>query len=138
MSKTTRVDFEDEEKQLVLLALAVLSLRSPGFWFATREIAKKLDGEVYYHEFLKVRAPEDAKTNDTDEAFSDSARRRHIADLIVRVRMWANEESTKVGREYERDAMLRVANEAERVAKGCWLGFDPEKDCPLGARFKRT
>jgi len=37
------LELEEEERQLVLLALAVLSLESPGFDHALNEIAKKID-----------------------------------------------------------------------------------------------
>jgi hypothetical protein len=38
-----KLDLEESDRQLVLLALAVLSLKNPGFDDALNEIAKKID-----------------------------------------------------------------------------------------------
>ena len=53
-------DREESERQLVLLALAVLSLENPGFDFALNEIAVQFDNveagrAVMYDEFRRLR-----------------------------------------------------------------------------------
>ena len=47
--------FEDEsDRQLILRALAIQSLRDPGFEYASREVAKKLSGEGMFDSFREL------------------------------------------------------------------------------------
>ena len=47
--------FEDEsDRQLTLRALAIQSLRDPGFEYASREVAKKLSGEAMFDSFREL------------------------------------------------------------------------------------
>ena len=46
---------EDEsDRQLTLRALAIQSLRDPGFEYASREVAKKLSGEDMFDSFREL------------------------------------------------------------------------------------
>jgi len=79
---TTTITLEDADKQLVLLALAALSLESPGFDMALNLIAAKLDNvqdgrAVQYDSFRAVHethvpgAQRQAIEDDAVEAFND-------------------------------------------------------------------
>jgi hypothetical protein len=46
-----RYDFEESDRQLVVLSLALCSKLRPGFECATREIAKKLSAEAMFDTF---------------------------------------------------------------------------------------
>jgi len=50
----------EEDRQLILLALALMSLRRPGFEYAAREAAKRLSGEEMFDSFR--RSNEDIET----------------------------------------------------------------------------
>jgi hypothetical protein len=55
-----KLDIDEGERQLILLALAVLSLDNPGFDYALNEIAKKMDNvendrAQMYDQFRVVR-----------------------------------------------------------------------------------
>jgi hypothetical protein len=50
----TEVEFEEEERQLVLLALAELALTRPGFDYALNLIARKLGGVAMYESFKQT------------------------------------------------------------------------------------
>lgn len=43
----------EEDRQLILLALALMSLRRPGWEYAAREAAKRLSGEEMYDSFRR-------------------------------------------------------------------------------------
>jgi hypothetical protein len=47
------IEITEEERQLILLALASLEKERPGFDYALTEIAKKM-GESMYQEFKKI------------------------------------------------------------------------------------
>ncbi len=47
------VEIDESQRQLILLALAKLSLARPGFAHALRETAKQLEGEAMFDEFVK-------------------------------------------------------------------------------------
>jgi hypothetical protein len=45
------VELPEEERQLLLLGLALMSIQRPGFEYACREAAKRLRGEEMYESF---------------------------------------------------------------------------------------
>jgi len=49
--KAIRKSYDHSDRQLTLRALAIQSLRDPGFEYASREIAKKLEGEAVFDSF---------------------------------------------------------------------------------------
>jgi len=62
MTDAKTVTLEDEERQIVTLALAVLSLRDPGFGYANRKIAEKINGDAKdYDQLREFRADEDGR-----------------------------------------------------------------------------
>lgn len=56
------IKIEEGQRQLILLALATLALRSPGFDFALNEIAKKIDNTsetnraIMYDQFRELNS----------------------------------------------------------------------------------
>ncbi len=61
MKETTLV-LGEEDRQLVLLAMAVLSLVNPGFRYALEEVAGRMgaDGVAMFNEFRRLRADQHA------------------------------------------------------------------------------
>jgi hypothetical protein len=50
------MNFDEGDRQMVLLALAELALSRPGFDYALGEIAKQLSGEEMFAEFKRLNA----------------------------------------------------------------------------------
>lgn len=51
------IELEEEERQQILLGLALLSLRSPGFAWFNGEIAQKLQGREILESFMNSNRP---------------------------------------------------------------------------------
>lgn len=49
-------ELHEEERQFIIRALAVQSLRSPGFEYYGREIAEKLRGDEMFNSFRELLA----------------------------------------------------------------------------------
>jgi hypothetical protein len=50
-------DFEEGDRQLVLLSLALCSVQRPGFYYALAKIADQFDGRHMFDEFRRLNAP---------------------------------------------------------------------------------
>lgn len=48
------IDISEEDRQMILLAIAQLAVRRPGWREAIRELAVKLAGEEMYEEFRRL------------------------------------------------------------------------------------
>lgn len=48
----------EEQRQLVILGLALMSLQRPGFEYACREISIRLGGEQMFDDLRKANQPE--------------------------------------------------------------------------------
>lgn len=63
---TITLELPEDQRQLVLLALAVLSLESPGFDYAINEVAKKIDNvangrALTYDELRRCRSNHESR-----------------------------------------------------------------------------
>jgi len=47
----------EEDRQLLLLGLAVLAIQRPGFKYACGEVAKKYHGEQMFEDFIRYNTP---------------------------------------------------------------------------------
>lgn len=55
------IHLEEEERQFLLLSLALTALSRPGFSFMAHEIAKKLEGEEMYKSFMRSNCPKSSR-----------------------------------------------------------------------------
>lgn len=56
-------EIEESERQMILLALAILSLRRPGWHYAAGGAAEKLNGREMFEKFRSYNPQEEVKQN---------------------------------------------------------------------------
>src|ERR1017187_6197328 len=89
MKMTHAVSIDEEQRQLVLLALATLALERPGFDYALTNIALLIDNHrpdgaaEMYEGFKALNAGRHAKAGGTTEAWADPLKpEAHYAELL--------------------------------------------------------
>jgi len=57
-------DIEESDRQMILLALAILALQRPGWLYATGLVAEKFSGKEMFDQFREFNQGDDPKDED--------------------------------------------------------------------------